>query len=164
MVSSAAISCSPLFIIAYLFILFRHLLLRDFNIAWLGVNAHFVFGMLGFAYMLACRTFLRYDGGRMGTGMAGLAFSGLLLMISIVNRGISSGSGNGLRYGKHFGSLVGRYVSKLLQQALSPQTFGPLELGSILLATGSLIVIVTGIERRSHAKSAKLDSKAAERG
>ena len=100
----------------------------------------------------------------MGTGMAGLAFSGLLLMTSIVNRGVSSGSGDGLRYGRHVGSLFGRYAYKLLQQSLSPRTFGLLELGSILLATVSLVVIATGIEKRTHAPSAKLGSKRAERG
>ncbi|GKY98267.1 hypothetical protein MPSEU_000784400 [Mayamaea pseudoterrestris] len=139
-----------------------HLLIRDFNVPWLGTNAHFVFGMLGFAYMLACRTYFHYDGGRMGTGIAGLAFSGLLLMISIVNRGVSSGSGQGLRYGRHVGGLFYSYVVKLMQRAFTARTFGPLEVGSIVLAATSLISIVTAMERRTNNTSEEPDSRKAE--
>jgi hypothetical protein len=139
-----------LIVLVYYSIYTRHLLIRDFNVPWLGTNAHFVFGMLGFAYMLGCRTYLRYDGGRMGTGIAGLAVSGLLLMISIVNRGVSNGSGTGLRYGRHIGYLFGNYLRMLFRQSLSPRSFGPLELGSIIVATGSLIMAASAVEKRSH--------------
>lgn len=120
--------------------------------------------MLGFAYMLACRTFFRYDGGRMGTGMAGLAFSGLFLMISIVNRGVSSGSGQGLRYGRHVGGLFANYVTMLLKQAVSLSSFGPLELGSVITLTISLGLVGTALKQRSHSMSKDPGAKTAEAG
>jgi hypothetical protein len=135
----------------------RHLLRRDYDLAWMGTNAHFVGGMLGFAYMLACRTYLRYDGDRIGKGIAGLAYAGLFLMVSIVNRGVSQGSGDGRRYGRHIGSLFSTYIGKLVKQSLAPRTFGPMEIISIVTTAVSLFMIVSAIGNQARKAEQKVD-------
>lgn len=133
----------------YSLVVYRHLLRRDFDLPWMGTNAHFVGGMLGLAYLLACRTFFRYDGGRMGTSLAGLAYSGLLLMVSIVNRGVSSGSGDGMRYGRHIGGLFATYGMKLTHKAMTKSSFGPLGVASLLMGAASLLNILLNIGGKS---------------
>ena len=62
---------------------------RDFDIAWLGTNTHFVLGMFGFSYLIGCRAYLREGLEGLRGSFASFAVAGLLLMVSIVNRGVS---------------------------------------------------------------------------
>lgn len=77
-----------------------------------------------------------------------LVFSSLLLMVSIVNRGVASGGGlPGESYGKSVVALVTHYIQLLWQQAIGKTnvdhfSFGPLEGLSIVLA--SIAVMVGG--------------------
>jgi len=119
------------------------LIQRDFQLPWLAVNAHFVLGMLGFMSMIATRAYLSAAGTPFGLGAAGFASSGLLLMMSVVNRGVASGGGEGQRYGGSALALVARYAVLLLRQALFH--VGPLEILSILLGCASLGVVAAGV-------------------
>eukprot|EP00956_Cyclotella_meneghiniana_P022499 scaffold42691_cov78-Cyclotella_meneghiniana.AAC.8 len=77
-----------------------HLIQRDYDLSWSGTNAHFIFGMFSFAYLIAVKSYFNVGGGIIGSGVAGMAISSLLYMVGIVNRGVSSGSGDGISYGK----------------------------------------------------------------
>lgn len=121
-----------------------HLLRRDFDLAWLGTNAHFVAGMFGFSYLIGCRAFLREGIEGLRKSFAGMALAGLCLMVSIVNRGISNGSGDGMRYGSNILHLFAAYIKKLIKQGLTPKSFGPLEIASVLLLSwGSVSAAMT---------------------
>jgi len=145
------------------FPLYRHLLRRDYDIPWLGTNAHFVAGMLGFSYLVAVRSYFAATsitgGNCIGIGTPGtrLAAAGFCLMLAIVNRGVASGSGNlvvegkggsgdgvtRMRYGSNILFLFINYGTKLMKRACSPATFGPLELASgVLLAWGTYTTVL----------------------
>mmetsp|Transcript_10320 Transcript_10320/g.30438 ORF Transcript_10320/g.30438 Transcript_10320/m.30438 type:complete len:237 (-) Transcript_10320:73-783(-) len=115
-----------------------HLIQRDFDLEWAAVNAHFILGMFGFMAIVGIRVYLKaVEAGFSAAGCVSIASSvgsGLCLLVSIVNRGVAAGGGNGMRYGATIFSLVTRYVSLLIKRATTVETFGPLELTSLLLA------------------------------
>lgn len=124
----------------------RHLLRRDYDLAWLGTNAHFVAGMFGFSYVIALRTYLGH-GGPVGRAVSSFALASLLLMVAIVNRGVSSGSGDGMRYGTSVASLFSAYLQTLFRRATSRATFGPLEVLSMLVFAWGVMTSVLAVCR-----------------
>ncbi|KAJ1635572.1 hypothetical protein T492DRAFT_965359 [Pavlovales sp. CCMP2436] len=111
-----------------------HLLMRDYEQYWLGTNVHFLLGLLGAVAMIGIRAGLLG-----GVLPAATAVSGILLMTSIVNRGIAIGDGSGVdgvKFGSHFGSLIMRYMFIVAQQAV--REGGPLALASVILPTASV--------------------------
>ena len=128
-----------------------HLLQRDFNLEWLAVNSHFVIGMFGFMSMLGIRVYLSaIAAGFQITGansVLSMATAGLLLMVSIVNRGVAAGEGG--RYGWKFGgsvvSLISGYVHMFFKRALTPVSFGPVEIASFGFSMVSLAFGVKSI-------------------
>jgi hypothetical protein len=126
------------------------LLKRDFDLEWAAVNAHFVLGMFGFCFLIGTRAFFQAGGGLMGQSVAGLAISGILLMVSIVNRGVAAGGGGkGSGYGATVFSLIGHYVLKLAKRATTVGSMGPLEISSIAVFTWSIAIAVRGIVQQS---------------
>ena len=61
-------------------------------------------------------------------------------MMSIVNRRVAYGSGDGLRYGSSVIHLWTTYIRLLLKRATSIKSVGLLEIGSIIL-------LAAGVER-----------------
>mmetsp|Transcript_29565 Transcript_29565/g.95466 ORF Transcript_29565/g.95466 Transcript_29565/m.95466 type:complete len:276 (-) Transcript_29565:719-1546(-) len=116
------------------------LIQRDFELQWMAVNAHFVLGMLGFMSMVAARAYLTAIGTPYALAASGFALSGLLLMLSVVNRGVASGGGNGMRFGSSVLALVFRYAVLLLKQAMFQ--FGLLEMLAIGLSVASTGAVV----------------------
>ena len=118
-----------------------HLLQRDFNLEWLAVNSHFIVGMLGFMSMIGIRVYLSaIASGFQTTGamsVLSMVTAGLLLMVSIVNRGVAAG-GRQHNVGGNFISLITGYVYLLFKRALSPVSYGPIELASIGFSIVSL--------------------------
>lgn len=114
-----------------------HLLKRDYDLAWSGVNSHFVFGMIGFMWMIGTRAafLIQNDQPNKYLGFASYCSVGsaLSLMISIVNRGVAKGSGDGLNHGNILG-LFSNYRTLLLKQAFSMTSFGPLEVVAVTFA------------------------------
>jgi hypothetical protein len=95
--------------------------------------------MFGFSYVIALRVYLGY-GGPVGRAVSNFAVASLLLMVAIVNRGVSSGSGSGMRYGKSVFSLFSAYIGTLFRRATHRATFGPLEVGSmVVFAWGAVL-------------------------
>jgi hypothetical protein len=128
----------------------RELLKRDFDLAWAGTNAHFVAGMWGFMFLIGSRAYFQADSDLLGSSVAGLTFSGLMLMVAIVNRGVAAGSGEGMRYGATVLHLVSHYMSLLLKQATKAGSIGPLELTAMVGVSFYSVEAVRGIWKRVH--------------
>eukprot|EP00532_Pseudo-nitzschia_australis_P013610 CAMPEP_0168223994 /NCGR_PEP_ID=MMETSP0140_2-20121125/11744_1 /TAXON_ID=44445 /ORGANISM="Pseudo-nitzschia australis, Strain 10249 10 AB" /LENGTH=474 /DNA_ID=CAMNT_0008154187 /DNA_START=467 /DNA_END=1887 /DNA_ORIENTATION=+ len=116
---------------------------RDCDLAWSAVNSHFVMGIIGFVAMLTLRAYVMLlaamasnelmIGAGTGTGAA------LCLMISIVNRGVESGGGNGERYGSTILDLLQHYVVLLARSSVNETSPGPLQFTTIVLESVSLL-------------------------
>lgn len=79
-------------------------------------------------------------GGGLSKSVMGLTSSGLLLLTSIVNRGVSAGAGDGNSYGSNILFLVYHYVVKLFRGGWCRSNgFGPLAIGSIVLGACSTV-------------------------
>jgi hypothetical protein len=100
-------------------------------LAWAGVNTHFFLGMLGFMFIIGSRVYFTESRGPIGKAVGGIAASGMVLMVSIVNRGVAAGNQKGMRYGTNVFALVSRYVQLLLSRAISMKTFEPLEITAV---------------------------------
>lgn len=122
-----------------------HLIQRDFSLPWVATNAHFVIGMMGFLWVISSRAYFLAGKGPAGTSLAGLAFSSMLLTVSIVNRGVAAGGGGGgigttsMRFGSNILALFREYTVQLVKRACSIQSFGPLELGAVILFVFSMV-------------------------
>jgi len=88
------------------------LIQRDYEMPWLAVNVHFMMGLLGFCSLVLLRALCIYPG-PLNTSAAGLALSGLVGMISIVNGGVAQGDGQGHKLGGNILFLGIRYLSLL---------------------------------------------------
>jgi len=132
------------------------LIQRDYDLSWAGTNAHFMFGMFSFAYLIAVRSYFNVGGGVLGRGVAGIATASLVYMVSIINRGVASGSGvvasdsgdKRLSYGTSVLSLFRHYGGLILARK-SGRGFRPLELGAVALMVVSLITVVWAILQES---------------
>lgn len=124
------------------------LIQRDYNLPWAATNANFVLGMYSFMFMIGCRVYVQAGQGLLGRGLAGLAFSGLMLMVSVVNRGVASGSGDGLSYGGNVAHLIGNYFILLVRQATRKGQRGLLEIFSIAGLAYFSLDIVRGVCKR----------------
>ncbi|KAG7346204.1 hypothetical protein IV203_005272 [Nitzschia inconspicua] len=110
------------------------LLQRDYALAWAAVNSHFVFGMLGFMWLVGSKAY--FMGG--GPAAFGLALSGLTAMVSIVNRGVAIGGGkDSQRFGASIIGLVQSYLGLLWNHAR--HSCGPLEYVAVALFVGYVI-------------------------
>jgi hypothetical protein len=113
------------------------LLQRDYALPWTAVNSHFVFGVLGFMWLVGSKAyFMTGPGG--GPAVFGIALSGMTAMISIINRGVASGGGKvGQRFGASVFGLVQSYLGLLWKHTRN--TSGPLEYVAVALFVGSVI-------------------------
>jgi hypothetical protein len=125
------------------------LLKRDFDLEWAAVNSHFVLGMFGFCFLIGTRAFFQAGGGLMGQSVAGLAVSGLLLMVSIVNRGVAAGGGDGSGYGASVFGLLSHYAFSLAKRATTAGSRGPLEISAMAVLAYSTVLGVRGIVNES---------------
>lgn len=111
------------------------LLCRDYALPWAAVNSHFVLGMLGFMWLIGSKAYFM-SGQQLS--IFTLAMSAMIMMVSIVNRGIARGGGTEAhRYGKSIVGLLSSYHSMLFQRIRS--TFGPLECIAVVLFLGSIV-------------------------
>jgi hypothetical protein len=112
-------------------------------------------GMLGFMWMVGTRAFMmaqskpwkvnpvvgdEADSSTMALASILIVASSLLLMISIVNRGVANGGGQaGESYGGSILNLFAHYLTLLFEQAIgaTASSFGPLEFLSIVLGVTS---------------------------
>ena len=110
--------------------------------------------MLGFSFLIGVRSYFSAGTGLSGLGAAGMAMSGLLFMIAIVNRGIASGAGDGVQgYGLTIIDLFLHYGNMLLRRATRLKTFGPLECLGVMGMAASSIVSVWSVLRVTDPKT-----------
>ena len=151
------------------------LLMRDCELPWVACNAvscpalpvvlslceppplpprtpgaqHFVFGMFGFMFLIGIRAFLAAASAQFGLAAAGWAASGLALMVSIVNRGVAAGGGDGSSEGRSVLALFTRYAILLTKSAFGRVgAAGPLELIAMLLAVASALASARAVRQR----------------
>jgi hypothetical protein len=119
-----------------------HLIQRDYEIQWVATNAHFVFGMFGFAFCIGLRCYLNAGPYHpvLGRSLASLAVSGLLLMMSIVNRGVAVENGNFKGGATNVWSLLVKYIQLLINRELNSKTMGFLEISAVGLLVYGLIL------------------------
>jgi len=116
-----------------------HLLRRDFDLPWAGVNTHFLFGLMSFALCVAIRAFLQVGGGVLGQCVAGLAGGALLMMVSVMNRAVAHGAGDGVhRYGPNLLYLFGNYIYLLGAKATAKKDIGMLAVAGMVITGYSL--------------------------
>lgn len=118
------------------------LIQRDCDLAWSAVNSHFILGIIGFVTMLALRAYVMLLAAEASTALMTAASTGtgaaLCLVISIVNRGVESGGGDGYRYGSTILDLFRHYAALLSKAATASASPGPLQLSAIVLEFISL--------------------------
>ena len=78
----------------------------EYALPWIGCNAHFVLGLLGFATTVGLNIWLTF-GGAIGKVLVCAVCSALLLMLSIVNDAAGQGAGSVL-------ALLARYAQLLV--------------------------------------------------
>jgi hypothetical protein len=126
------------------------LLTGPYSLAWSAVNAHFVFGTIGFAFCVGLKVFYHAGKGLLGKGLASVAVSGLCLMTAIVNRGIASGGGDGvLKFGNSVLALFSNYARLLFQRATRGGSLGLLEISSGLamaVGLGMCLASILGVD------------------
>lgn len=114
-----------------------------------GVNSHFLFGLMSFAFCVACRGFLQVQGGVLGQSMMGLAGGALLMMVSVVNRAVARGAGDGVhRYGPNVLYLFGHYVYLLGARSTAKNDIGVLGVSSIFIMGYSLFTSVRALMQK----------------
>ena len=69
-----------------------------------------------------------------------------MLMLSIVNRGVAVGSGEGPRYGSSVVDIGLAYAKLLMKQATNIKNIGILELGASVLFLWSIVGIIREIK------------------
>jgi hypothetical protein len=106
------------------------LLRNDVDLEWAAVNSHFVLGLIGFMYMVGIRGYVMLLAAGASEALIVSTLSGisaaLLLMVSVVNRGVQAGGGNGVGYGSNILDLFGHYVSLLYKRATGTEVLGHL--------------------------------------
>ena len=114
------------------------LIKRDYELPWIGTNLHFMLGMMGFVGMIMLRALCLFPVS-FNSATAGLAFSALLGMMSIVNVGISEGDGRGKKLGGNLVTLGFRYVSLLVKEIHAKKTV----MGALSLTLFTIYAVLT---------------------
>lgn len=137
---------------------------RDADLAWSAVNSHFILGIIGFTSMLWLRAYVMLLAANASRALMTAAATGtaaaLCLMISVVNRGVEAGGGNGARYGSTVIDLFRHYAMLLFQAAKDVVSPGPLQMSAIVLEVTSLFFLLYVLVTESDAEAAErlLDS------
>mmetsp|Transcript_18416 Transcript_18416/g.37074 ORF Transcript_18416/g.37074 Transcript_18416/m.37074 type:complete len:244 (-) Transcript_18416:41-772(-) len=90
------------------------------QLAWVGTNVHFLFGLFGFACLTISKPYLLY-GKNIGDAAACWIVAAMAMCIAIVNRGISMGYGSArgedlsLKFADNLFGLVVTYVQLLVE-------------------------------------------------
>ena len=80
----------------------------------------------------------------LSTALSSSVGKSFALMIAIGNRGVDSGNGEGMDYGRNVLGLVGNYFQLIRHQACSTYTFGILKSCYLLLIIS--YTVVTGVK------------------
>jgi len=95
------------------------LIAEKHELAWLGTNIHFLFGMMGFALIVGSKSFFNV-GADMGKITISWGIACFFQALSIVNRGIAQGSvvdDISSQFASNFFTLIIKYISVAIQAA-----------------------------------------------
>jgi len=97
------------------------LIAKNFEMAWIGTNVHFLLGMFGFGLLVGNKAYFLY-GEKIGKIAGCWSVAAFLQCSSIVNRGISMGNGGdvgdvGSRFASNLFTLSLRYVGLVVSKA-----------------------------------------------
>jgi hypothetical protein len=93
------------------------LLAEKHELAWLGTNIHFLFGMMGFALIVGSKSFF-LCGSELGKVTISWSIAAFLQALAIVNRGIAQGSvGDNVssQFASNFFMLIVKYISAVIK-------------------------------------------------
>jgi len=121
------------------------LIQNDYELPWVATNVHFILGMLGFMFITGTRIYLKETKGPIGKSVAGIAVSGLLHLISIINRGIEASSSDETRkFGANIFGYIWQYATLLSERTVTKKQVGLFELLSgIFLAIAAINAMIT---------------------
>eukprot|EP00980_Cylindrotheca_fusiformis_P014968 scaffold4095_cov117-Cylindrotheca_fusiformis.AAC.25 len=88
------------------------LIAQKHELAWLGTNIHFLFGMMGFALIAGSKSFF-LAGPELGKVTTSWSIAAFLQALAVVNRGIAQGSAGkdvSSQFGSNFFMLIVRYI------------------------------------------------------
>jgi hypothetical protein len=113
------------------------LIAKNYELAWIGTNVHFLVGLMGFGLIVGSKAYIA-NGPRIGKVTIGWAVAAFLQALAVVNKGIALGHGTGAgdsaKFASNFGTLILRYLRLIIQSSRG----GVLAIGAILIAAYSL--------------------------
>lgn len=116
------------------------LIANHFELAWMGANVHFLLGMFGFGLLVGSKAYFLY-GGRVAKVAGCWSVAAFLQCTSVVNVGISMGSGNvnGERFtfAKNLFTLIFIYAKVAFVKAMGR----PLSMASFAIIAYSFFVL-----------------------
>lgn len=89
------------------------LIARNYELAWLGTNIHFLVGLMGFGLIVGSKAYFACGSG-IGRATIGWAVAAFFQALAIVNKGIAIGFGpsaDASRFASNFFTLILRYFS-----------------------------------------------------
>jgi hypothetical protein len=117
---------------------------QNHELAWVGTNIHFLFGMMGFALIVGLRVYFSF-GERVGNLAIGWSVAAFLQALSIVNAGIAMGHGDEgdmqSRFASNFFFLNIRYI-----QLVAVHAQGGIARGGVCGLGAIAVASVTGIQ------------------
>mmetsp|Transcript_158347 Transcript_158347/g.485158 ORF Transcript_158347/g.485158 Transcript_158347/m.485158 type:complete len:307 (-) Transcript_158347:302-1222(-) len=127
------------------------LLVRDYHLAWVGCNVHFIAGLLGMAATLITTAQMMF--GPAARPASCMVFSVMLQMMAAANAGIGQGEGlqGGQKFATNFPHLVLVYLRLLLTQTVS--SWSILTVASAIAGAVSLLLTVSLLSRSASDRS-----------
>ena len=110
------------------------LIKRDYELSWLGTNLNFMIALFGSLLMVMIRAFTIFPV-PLKAPSAGIVGSVILLSMSIINRGVTKGDGQGNNFGGSIFNLFGRYFYLLANNIPSR---GSMEVGALIMGSVSV--------------------------
>mmetsp|Transcript_29799 Transcript_29799/g.60903 ORF Transcript_29799/g.60903 Transcript_29799/m.60903 type:complete len:288 (+) Transcript_29799:265-1128(+) len=133
------------------------MLKRDYELAWIGTNVHFILGLLIMPVMTALHAWVTW-GADVGRIAALSSASAILLMASVVNDGVAKGDGTSANYfGTSLFDLVFRYVRLLGLKVIRGNHF--LLMCSVFTAFAAVALTVNHVSKKEFEQAALEDKQ-----
>ena len=126
------------------------LLLRDWELEWLGANVNFLGGLLIVAVMIGVKAFLLLAGSLLSYASALIVASIFAASVVVVNDAIAAGGGGAdspVLFGDSFWSLIARYFDLKVRKLLGAR--GAFAWLSIASGTAGAALVLVGVAREA---------------
>mmetsp|Transcript_59422 Transcript_59422/g.102336 ORF Transcript_59422/g.102336 Transcript_59422/m.102336 type:complete len:288 (+) Transcript_59422:263-1126(+) len=133
------------------------MLKRDYELAWIGTNVHFILGLLIMPVMTALHAWVTW-GVDIGRIAALSSASAILFMSSVVNDGVAKGDGTSVSYfGTSLCGLAFRYIRLLSLKVIHGNHF--LLMCSFLTAFAAVALTVNHVSKKEFEQAALEDKQ-----